>query len=298
MTRTVTLGTAALLPVLRRPVQAAQALASIDLLSGGRLVVDGRRGRSPAAFGQPQLRAVGGAVGAPVHPAGRDRGPVAAAVGRAGADIVPRGAAQLRRAAGDDGARPAGRPADLARRRPRRRPWSGPGDCTTGGCRIRPTPGDYRDGLAAVRRAAAGAGRRAEDITPALFVSVVVTDSAERRPRAAGHVQPGQLRAAADAAGDHPGPGGRAARAGGRAAARLRGRRGAAPGGPYRDDQPGQPAGAARADHQAAAAAGRGLTGRGGRGGGRRSGRARSRKARSAFRKARMAAGWPSRCQS
>ena len=34
-TRNVTLGTAALLPVLRRPVQAAQALASIDLLSGG-----------------------------------------------------------------------------------------------------------------------------------------------------------------------------------------------------------------------------------------------------------------------
>src|SRR5207244_10402646 len=35
----VTLGTAALLPFLRRPIQAAQSLASIDLLSGGRLVV-------------------------------------------------------------------------------------------------------------------------------------------------------------------------------------------------------------------------------------------------------------------
>src|ERR1051325_8074698 len=34
-TRRVTLGTAALLPVLRRPVQAAQTLPSIDLLSGG-----------------------------------------------------------------------------------------------------------------------------------------------------------------------------------------------------------------------------------------------------------------------
>ena len=31
-----------------------------------------------------------------------------------------------------------------------------------------------------MRRAAAEAGRRAEDITPALFVSVVVTDSAQR----------------------------------------------------------------------------------------------------------------------
>ena len=34
-TSRVTIGTAALMPVLRRPVQAAQALASIDLLSGG-----------------------------------------------------------------------------------------------------------------------------------------------------------------------------------------------------------------------------------------------------------------------
>src|SRR5882757_810238 len=36
VTERVTLGTAALLPVLRRPVQAAQAIASLDLLSGGR----------------------------------------------------------------------------------------------------------------------------------------------------------------------------------------------------------------------------------------------------------------------
>src|SRR6478752_5028352 len=37
VTSRVELGTAALLPVLRRPVQAANALASVDLLSGGRL---------------------------------------------------------------------------------------------------------------------------------------------------------------------------------------------------------------------------------------------------------------------
>ena len=46
------LGTAALLPVLRRPVQAAQALASIHLLSGGRLVVAVGAG-FPGRFGQP-----------------------------------------------------------------------------------------------------------------------------------------------------------------------------------------------------------------------------------------------------
>src|SRR3989440_4881418 len=39
VTHRVTLGTAALQPALRRPVQAAQVLASIDQLSGGRLAV-------------------------------------------------------------------------------------------------------------------------------------------------------------------------------------------------------------------------------------------------------------------
>src|SRR5690242_6068694 len=38
-TERVRVGTAALLPALRRPIQAAQALASLDLLSGGRLTV-------------------------------------------------------------------------------------------------------------------------------------------------------------------------------------------------------------------------------------------------------------------
>jgi alkanesulfonate monooxygenase SsuD/methylene tetrahydromethanopterin reductase-like flavin-dependent oxidoreductase (luciferase family) len=39
VTSRVRLGTAALLPALRRPVQAAQAIASLDLLSAGRLVL-------------------------------------------------------------------------------------------------------------------------------------------------------------------------------------------------------------------------------------------------------------------
>lgn len=53
LTSRVTLGTAALLPVLRRPVQAAQALASIDLLSGGRLVLT-VGAAFPGRFGVPQ----------------------------------------------------------------------------------------------------------------------------------------------------------------------------------------------------------------------------------------------------
>ena len=51
VTERVALGTAALLPVLRRPVQAAQALASIDLLSGGRLAVAVGAG-FPGRFGR------------------------------------------------------------------------------------------------------------------------------------------------------------------------------------------------------------------------------------------------------
>jgi len=53
LTSRVTLGTAALLPVLRRPVQAAQTLASIDLLSGGRLVLT-VGAAFPGPFGVPQ----------------------------------------------------------------------------------------------------------------------------------------------------------------------------------------------------------------------------------------------------
>ena len=51
-TERVTLGTGALLPFLRRPIQAAQSLASIDLLSGGRLTVAVGAG-FPGRFGQP-----------------------------------------------------------------------------------------------------------------------------------------------------------------------------------------------------------------------------------------------------
>jgi alkanesulfonate monooxygenase SsuD/methylene tetrahydromethanopterin reductase-like flavin-dependent oxidoreductase (luciferase family) len=39
VTERATLGTATLIPVLRRPVPAGQALASVDALSGGRLIV-------------------------------------------------------------------------------------------------------------------------------------------------------------------------------------------------------------------------------------------------------------------
>src|SRR5258708_23003962 len=52
VTQHVTLGTGALLPFLRRPIQAAQSLASVDLLSGRRLAVPVGAG-FPGRFRQP-----------------------------------------------------------------------------------------------------------------------------------------------------------------------------------------------------------------------------------------------------
>jgi alkanesulfonate monooxygenase SsuD/methylene tetrahydromethanopterin reductase-like flavin-dependent oxidoreductase (luciferase family) len=52
VTERVMLGTATLMPVLRRPIQAAQAIASIDLLSGGRLIVGVGAG-FPGRLGRP-----------------------------------------------------------------------------------------------------------------------------------------------------------------------------------------------------------------------------------------------------
>ncbi|GAA1123748.1 LLM class flavin-dependent oxidoreductase [Kribbella jejuensis] len=52
LTERVTVGTATLIPVTRRPVNAAHSLASLDLLSGGRLVVGVGAG-FPGRFGVP-----------------------------------------------------------------------------------------------------------------------------------------------------------------------------------------------------------------------------------------------------
>ena len=167
VTRTITLGTAALMPVLRRPVQTAQALASLDVLSGGRLVVTVGAG-FPGAFGQPQYR-----LSQVPWERRFTRLEETVALWRqlwAGPEPTSFHGELL----SFDELPPiwlgAASPAALERVGRRYDGW----------LPYPPAPETYRDGLAAVRRAAAGAGRRAEDITPALFVSVVVTDSAER----------------------------------------------------------------------------------------------------------------------
>jgi alkanesulfonate monooxygenase SsuD/methylene tetrahydromethanopterin reductase-like flavin-dependent oxidoreductase (luciferase family) len=174
-TRTVTLGTAALLPVLRRPVQAAQTLASIDLLSGGRLVLT-VGAAFPGRFGVPQhslsevpwerrftrldetvalWRALwAGATSFHGELLHFDELPPMTTPFRAGGPPVWLGGAS------ESALQRTGRLYD-------------------GWLPYPPAPSTYREGLAAARSAAAGAGRSPDGLTPGLFVSVAVTDSVE-----------------------------------------------------------------------------------------------------------------------
>ncbi|HEX8005073.1 MAG TPA: LLM class flavin-dependent oxidoreductase [Trebonia sp.] len=179
LTSRVTLGTAALLPVLRRPVQAAQTLASIDLLSGGRLVLT-VGAAFPGQFGVPQHElsqvpwerrftrldetvALWRQLWNSPDGGGSFHGQLLRF------DDLPPMTAPFR---------PGGPPvwlggmSDSSLRRTGRR--------YDGWMPYPPTPGRYQEGLAAVRVAAEAAGRATDEITPALFVSVVLADTVER----------------------------------------------------------------------------------------------------------------------
>jgi alkanesulfonate monooxygenase SsuD/methylene tetrahydromethanopterin reductase-like flavin-dependent oxidoreductase (luciferase family) len=177
LTSRATLGTGALLPFLRRPVQAAQALASIDLLSGGRLVV-AVGGGYPGRFGKPlydlselpwdrrfvrldetvslwrRLWLAEGPTSFHGEILHFDDIPPSSAVSRPGGPPIWLGGAS---------------PGALART----------GLLYDGWFPYPPDPSDYRAGLDQVRKAATDAGRDAEGITPALFVSVLVADNLE-----------------------------------------------------------------------------------------------------------------------
>ncbi|MEU6549075.1 LLM class flavin-dependent oxidoreductase [Streptomyces sp. NPDC046915] len=179
-TETVTLGTAALMPFLRRPVQAAQSLASIDLLSAGRLTVTVGAG-FPGRFGRPlytlsevpwerrfaRLDETVALWRALWEGAGSFHGEILRFD-----DLPP--TTLPSRAAGPPVWLGGATPAALART----------GRLYDGWLPYPPDPADYASGLRDVRTAAADAGRAAEDITPALFVSVRIDDDVERGRRA------------------------------------------------------------------------------------------------------------------
>ena len=179
VTERVTLGTAALLPAFRHPVPAAQALASLDLLSGGRLVL-GVGGGYPG-FSEHELGLVG------VDPRTRFRwlddvvelwrqlwstDPPTTFHGRVlHHDWLP---------AIPPPARPGGPPIWLAGA-------SKPALLRTGRhydgwLPYPPDVTDYQTGLDQIRATATEAGRDPDAITPSLFATVFIDDD-ERRAR-------------------------------------------------------------------------------------------------------------------
>jgi alkanesulfonate monooxygenase SsuD/methylene tetrahydromethanopterin reductase-like flavin-dependent oxidoreductase (luciferase family) len=173
VTRRVTLGTAAPIPAYRPPVQAAQAIATLDLLSRGRLVLGvgaGFPGRSDPDFAL---------AGVPTQ--GRS----------ARLDDIVGLWRRLWSGAGPTGYR--GRvlnfeslPDPLPMYRPGGPPvWLAAGSDAAltrcgrhydGWLPYPPTPQRYAEGLRAVRAAARRCGRDPAALTPALFVTVAVAD--------------------------------------------------------------------------------------------------------------------------
>jgi len=158
-------------------VQAAQTLASIDLLSGGRLVL-AVGAAFPGRFGLPQHE-----LSEVPWERRFTRLDETVALWRqlwTRPDLTSFHGEVLR----FDGLPPMTAPA-----RPGGPPiWLGGGSPSAlrrtarrydGWLPYPPEPGMYASGLATVREAAIEAGRSADDITPALFVSAVITDSVQ-----------------------------------------------------------------------------------------------------------------------
>lgn len=179
MTERITLGTAALLPVLRRPVQAAQTLASVDQLSGGRLVLGVGAG-FPGRFGQPLYelsevpwerrfarldetvalwRQLWSGAGAPDSFHGE----------LLHFDGLPEGTA---------GYRPGGPPVWLGAASPTALLRTG--RLYDGWLPYPPDPDDYAVSLGDVRRAAVAAGRKPEAVTGAVYATVLISEDEER----------------------------------------------------------------------------------------------------------------------
>ncbi|OKJ65719.1 5,10-methylene tetrahydromethanopterin reductase [Streptomyces sp. CB02460] len=175
VTETVMLGTAALMPFLRRPIQAAQALASIDLLSAGRLTVTvgagfpGRFGRLLYSLSElpwerrfARLDETVALWRALWDGAAAFHGEILRFE-----DIPP--ATRPHRAGGPPIWLGGATPAALVRT----------GRVYDGWLPYPPDPADYASGLRDVHKAAIDAGREVKDVTPALFVSVRIDNDIE-----------------------------------------------------------------------------------------------------------------------
>jgi alkanesulfonate monooxygenase SsuD/methylene tetrahydromethanopterin reductase-like flavin-dependent oxidoreductase (luciferase family) len=171
VTSRVTLGTAAMLPAFRTPVQTAQALASLDLFSGGRLTLTvgagfpGRSEREYAMSGVPweqRFTRLDETVELWRRLWTAD-GPISFHGKVLHFDDIP------------PVARPHGPKIWLGGATPRALERTG--RLYDGWLPYPPNVADYAAGLEVVQQAAADAGR--DPVTPALFATVLVADSVE-----------------------------------------------------------------------------------------------------------------------
>lgn len=176
VTDRITLGTAALQPALRRPVQTAQVLASIDRLSGGRLTVAvgaGFPGLSEVEYAasevpwQRRFARLDDTV-ALWRQLWNCKEPSSFHGSVLHLEDIPAGITPFS-ALGP----PVWLAADTSGARARA------GRLYDGWLPYPPTPQAYRSGLAEVRAAGQRAGRAADAVTPALFATVLVTDDAD-----------------------------------------------------------------------------------------------------------------------
>lgn len=163
-TTRVTLGTAVLLPLLRHPLSLAHALATLDRIATGRVVVGvGPGAELPgthaelAALGVPSdhrvtamVKAVGG-----VRRFWRNE--------ETGVELQPRPF------------RPGGPPVWLGGSGPRMLRLAG--ETFDGWLPFSPTPADYASGLLSVREAAERAGRDPDSVATGAYLTVAVSDT-------------------------------------------------------------------------------------------------------------------------
>lgn len=164
-TTRVALGTAVLLPLLRNPLSLAHALATLDRIAKGRVIVGiGPGAELPGTHAE--LKALG-------VPSDRRVSAMVSAVERArrlwrneepGLELQPRPF------------RPGGPPIWVGGTGPRMLRLTG--ETFDGWLPLSPTPADYASGLRAVHEAAERAGRDPESIATGVYLTVAVADSA------------------------------------------------------------------------------------------------------------------------
>lgn len=163
-TERVTLGTAVLLPLLRHAIPLAQAVATLDRISKGRLII----GIGPAAD-LPGTHAELKAIGVPSNRRVTD---MVATMERCrrlwrgeepGVDVVVRPA------------QPAGPPIWIGGAGPRMLRLAG--GTFEGWLPLLPSAAEYAAGLRAVREAAERAGRNPEGVSTGVYLTVAVADS-------------------------------------------------------------------------------------------------------------------------